>query len=169
MSAVRPATLADLAFQVAAAGRGRRLVAGKRGNEWSWWTAEEWLTAIHHVAIALERRGVVKGDRIALLSANCPEWHLVDFACHFLGAALVPIYITLPADQVAYILEDSASRFIFYRDREQAETVRGARKLLGKPIEGVHLTLDTAGTSDLAFETWRGDGAAAAPQHPIAG
>jgi long-chain acyl-CoA synthetase len=169
LSAARPATLAELAFQVAAAGRGRRLVAGKRGNEWSWWTAEEWLTAIHHVAIALERRGVVKGDRIALLSANCPEWHLVDFACHFLGAALVPIYITLPADQVAYILEDSGSRFIFYRDREQAETVRGARKLLSRPIEGVHLTVDTAGSSDLAFDTLRSEGAAAAAQHPIDG
>ena len=169
MSAASPSTLADLAFQVAAAGRGRRLVAGKRGNDWSWWTAEEWLAAIHHVAIALERRGVEKGDRIALLSANCPEWHLIDFACHFLGAALVPIYITLPADQVAYILEDSGSRFIFYRDREQAETVRGARKLLGRPIEGVHLTVDTAGSSDLAFETLRGEGAAAAAQHPIDG
>ena len=88
MSAASPGTLADLAFQVAAADRGRRLVAGKRGNDWSWWTAEEWLAAIHHVAIALERRGVEKGDRIALLSANCPEWHLIDFACHFLGAAL---------------------------------------------------------------------------------
>jgi long-chain acyl-CoA synthetase len=112
---------------------------------------------------------VAKGDRIAMLSANCPEWHVIDFACHFLGAAIVPIYITLPADQVSYILEDSASKFIFYRDREQAETVRGARRILGRAIEGVHLTPDTAGAADLSFETLRQEGAAAASQHPIDG
>ena len=55
MNGDRVTTLADLAFHVAAAHRGRRLVAGKRGNDWQWWTAEEWLGAIHHLAIALER------------------------------------------------------------------------------------------------------------------
>jgi long-chain acyl-CoA synthetase len=167
MSPAAVTTLSDLAFHVADAHRGRPLVAGKRGNEWKWWTAEEWLSAIHHTAIALERRGVGKGDRIALLTANCPEWHIIDFACQFLGAAIVPIYVTLPPDQVAYILEDSASKFLFYRDREQAETARGARKLLAGAIEGVHLTADTAGGSDISFETLRQEGAAAAAQHPI--
>jgi long-chain acyl-CoA synthetase len=169
VSGDRPGTLADLAFHVAAAHSGRPLVAGKRGNDWKWWTAEEWLAAIHHLAIALERRGVEKGDRVAILSANCPEWHLIDFACHFLGVAVVPIYITLPPDQVAYILEDSGSRFLFYRDREQAETVRGARKILGRPIDGVHLTADTADGSDLGFDALRSEGAAAAARHPIEG
>jgi long-chain acyl-CoA synthetase len=165
--AARPATLADLAFHVAGAGGDRPLVAGKRGNDWTWWTAREWLAAIHHVAVGLERRGVAKGDRVAMLAANCPEWHVVDFACHFLGAAVVPIYITLPADQVAYILEDSGSRFVFYRDREQAETLRAARKLLAGEVAGVHITADSAGSGDLSFDALRGEGADAAAQHPI--
>ena len=169
-SAATPSTLADLAFHVAAADRGRRrLVAGKQDGDWRWWPAEDWLRAIHHLAAALERRGARKGDRIALLAANCPEWHLVDFAAHLLGAVVVPIYITLPPDQIAYILGDSGSRIVFYRDSEQAEALRQARGLLAHPIEGVVIAGEPAAESDLTFAALLDDGARAAVDRPLDG
>ncbi|HVR28282.1 MAG TPA: long-chain fatty acid--CoA ligase [Thermoanaerobaculia bacterium] len=165
-----PATLADLAFHVAAAGHGRpRLVAGKRDGDWRWWSAEEWLEGIHHLAGALEQRGVAKGDRIAILAANCPEWHLVDFACHLLGAIVVPIYITLPPDQIAFIVEDSGSRWIFYRGEEQAEALRRTRPLLTGAIDGVAITGERAAEKDVAFEALLSEGARAAGERPLDG
>ncbi|HUE97470.1 MAG TPA: AMP-binding protein, partial [Longimicrobiaceae bacterium] len=165
-----PATLADLAFLVAAAGRGRqRLVAGKRDGGWKWWSAQEWLDAIHHLAAALERRGVAKGDRVAILSANCPEWHLVDFASHLLGAVVVPIYVTLPPDQIAFILNDSGTRWIFYRDQEQAGILRRARELLREPIQGVAINGERAAESDLTLGNLLSEGAQATGERPLDG
>jgi long-chain acyl-CoA synthetase len=163
-----PATLAELALHVAANGRGRRrLVAGKHEGGWRWWSAQEWLDAIHHLAVALERRGVAKGDRVAMLAANCPEWHLVDFSCHLLGAVVVPIYITLPPDQIAFILENSGSRWIFYRDREQADACARARALVGTAIEGVAIGAERAAPDDLGFGALVAEGARAAASSPL--
>ena len=59
------------------------------------------------VAAALERRGVQPGDRVAILSENRPEWAITDYAVTAMGAVDVPIYPTLPAAQVLYILRDA--------------------------------------------------------------
>ena len=62
--------------------------------------------------------GIGRGDRVAILSENRPEWTIADFASLLLGAVTVPIYATLTAEQTAYILRDSgrASRFCFDRN-----------------------------------------------------
>ena len=65
------------------------------------------------VAKWLAEKGITKGDRVAILSENRPEWAIADFACQLLGAVTVPIYTTLTADQTAYILQDSGSRIVF--------------------------------------------------------
>ncbi len=75
--------------------------------------------------MALESQGVAKGDRVALLSTNRPEWHVVDFACHLLGAVSVPIYPTLTAAQVDYILRDSGAGWVFYDDGAKRDLLTG--------------------------------------------
>lgn len=54
--------------------------------------------------------GLRPGDRVALISENRPEWTITDLACQTLGLALVPIYPSLPADQVGYILQNSGAK-----------------------------------------------------------
>ncbi|MDX1429667.1 MAG: long-chain fatty acid--CoA ligase, partial [Rhodothermales bacterium] len=58
----------------------------------------------------LHKRGVKKGDRVAILSENRPEWAITDFATQNLGGVNVSLYTSLPADQVEYILKDSGSK-----------------------------------------------------------
>jgi len=58
----------------------------------------------------LHERGVRKGDRVALLSENRPEWAVADQGIQRLGAANVSIYTSLPATKVAYILRDSGAK-----------------------------------------------------------
>jgi len=62
---------------------------------------------------------------VALFATNRPEWHIVDFACHLLGAVSVPIYPTLNAPQVAYILLDSGAGWIFYDDKAKRDLLSG--------------------------------------------
>jgi long-chain acyl-CoA synthetase len=56
--------------------------------------------------------GIDKGDRIALLSENRPEWVITDHSLMAVGAATVPIYTSLTAPQIEYILANSEARAI---------------------------------------------------------
>jgi long-chain acyl-CoA synthetase len=63
--------------------------------------------------------GVKKGDRIAILSENRPEWAISDLAAQSLGVVTVPIYSTLPAQQVQFVVTDSAARVLIVSDKKQ--------------------------------------------------
>src|SRR5919201_3523448 len=64
---------------------------------------------VRRAALGLLALGVKKGDRVAILSENRPEWAIADYACLMIGVADVPIYPNLPSDQAAYILRDSGA------------------------------------------------------------
>jgi long-chain acyl-CoA synthetase len=85
---------------------------------------EERVTAL---AAALEAAGVAPGDRVAMLSENRPEWAITDFAAVGMGAVDVPIYPTLPANQVQYILRDCGARIIFVSTPGQAAKIQEVR------------------------------------------
>jgi len=85
---------------------------------------------VRHAARGLASLGVRRGDRVAILSENRPEWAIADFACLTAGLTDVPIYPTLPADQIAYILKDSGAVAIFVSTKIQAEKVREIRAQL---------------------------------------
>ena len=82
---------------------------------------------VRHAARGLASLGVRRGDRVAILSENRPEWAIADFACLTAGLADVPIYPTLPPDQIAYILKDSGAVAIFVSTSSQAEKIREIR------------------------------------------
>ncbi|MCS7082496.1 MAG: long-chain fatty acid--CoA ligase [Bacteroidota bacterium] len=60
----------------------------------------------------LASQGVTKGDRVALLMENRPEWAITDFGMQLLGAVNVSLYTTIPAGQVEYILKDSGAKVL---------------------------------------------------------
>ncbi len=81
----------------------------KKDNRWHDIPHADLLQRVRHFALALRRLGVQRGDRVAILSENRPEWAIADYACLCLGATDVPVYPTLPAAQVRYILKDSGA------------------------------------------------------------
>ena len=75
------------------------------------------------VARALQSWGIGKGDRVAILSENRPEWTITDFAALSLGAVTVPIYSTQTAEQTSFILRDSGARVVAVSTNHQLEKV----------------------------------------------
>jgi long-chain acyl-CoA synthetase len=73
---------------------------------------------------ALQRWGIHKGDRIAILSENRPEWSTADFAILLLGAVTVPVYSTLTPEQTAYTLRDSGASMVFVSTENQVRKVQ---------------------------------------------
>ncbi|HEX9887358.1 MAG TPA: long-chain fatty acid--CoA ligase, partial [Longimicrobiales bacterium] len=76
---------------------------------------------VRQVTGGLQALGIQRGDRVAILSDNRPEWALSDYGCICAGVPDVPIYATLLPSQVAYILEDSGAKLVFVSDREQMD------------------------------------------------
>ncbi len=83
---------------------------------------------VRRIALGLTTLGVARGDRVAILSENRPEWALSDYACLTAGFADVPIYATLPAEQIQYLLEDSGAVAIFVSTPAQSAKVASIRK-----------------------------------------
>jgi long-chain acyl-CoA synthetase len=82
------------------------------------------------LAVAFERLGIQRGDRVAILSENRVEWPLTDYALMGIGAVDVPVYPTLPAADVGYIVKDSGCRGIVVSTPSQLEKVLEIRAQL---------------------------------------
>jgi long-chain acyl-CoA synthetase len=75
----------------------------------------------------LNALGVEKNDRVAILSENRPEWAITDFGSLKVGAVTVPMFSTLTAAQVGYILKDSGAKIICVSTDKQLEKVSAIR------------------------------------------
>jgi len=85
------------------------------------------LDRVRRLARGLRLSGVERGDRVGILSENRPEWAIADYACLTAGLTDVPLYPTLPADQIAYVLRDSGAVAIFVSNEEQAAKIASIR------------------------------------------
>jgi long-chain acyl-CoA synthetase len=83
---------------------------------------------VRRAAVGLQALGVKRGDRVAILSENRPEWAVADYGCLTAAMTDVPIYPNLPADQVAYILRDCGATAIFVSTAAQADKIRQIRR-----------------------------------------
>ncbi len=119
--------------------------------------------AVAKGAAALSELGLERGDRAAILAENRVEWALADWSCLCAGVIDVPVYATLPAAQVAYILRDSGASLAFVSDAEQAAKVRDAAKTLENPIRIVVFDAAAAAGDALSWDDFLALGAAAEP------
>ncbi|MGV9866206.1 acyl-CoA synthetase [Rhodococcus koreensis] len=72
-------------------------------------TFAEFDAVIDRVAAALHAEGLTRGDRLALLSHNCWQYPVLNFATARLGVVLVPINFMLTGGEIGYILDDCAA------------------------------------------------------------
>ncbi len=92
--------------------------------QWLPVSSQELYRNVAGVARTLAEWGLAKGDRVAILSENRPEWTIADFACQLLGLVSVPIYSTLTAEQCSFILQDAGVRVVFVSSEQQLRKVQ---------------------------------------------
>lgn len=120
-------TVNDIFFH--AADRGDQVIMLRQNGEdvWHEITSTELRDAVQQLAGVLMHWGIGKGDRVALLAENRWEWPLVDFSALAIGAVDVPLYPTLTAEQLAFMLRDSGARAAFVSTRKQYEKLAAIR------------------------------------------
>jgi long-chain acyl-CoA synthetase len=82
---------------------------------------------VRRLSVGLRAIGLQPGDRVAILSENRPEWAYADWACLTARLADVPVYPTLPAEQVLHLLTNSGARAIFVSNEQQAAKIAQVR------------------------------------------
>lgn len=112
-----PSTLPELFLQAVSKKNRSDALSFKVNEDWRRISSDEMLKRIRAIALGLYSLGLRKGDRIAILASNSPEWTLSDAACQFAGLLDVPIYTTLSPVSVEYILNDSGAKAIFIEDK----------------------------------------------------
>ncbi|WP_130866638.1 AMP-dependent synthetase/ligase [Acidipropionibacterium timonense] len=90
--------------------------------------------------------GLQRGDRIAILAHNRPEWLEVDLAAMTIGVVPVPIYPTSTPDQIVHIVTDSGARAVVVSDAGLRDRVLGAADRM--PTLAAVVTMDDAGPGD---------------------
>lgn len=102
------------------------MVAGKAQGKWTNYSTDAFLSIVDNLSKGLISKGIQKGDKIALMSHNRPEWNFCDFAINQLGAAVVPLYPTLSDQDLSFIINDAAVKFIFLSNTELYEKIAAA-------------------------------------------
>ncbi|MBL6963451.1 MAG: long-chain fatty acid--CoA ligase [Bacteroidetes bacterium] len=85
----------------------------KENGEWREYSAKEYIDYANHLSYGLWALGVEKGDKIATITNNRPEWNFVDMAICQIGAIHVPLYPNILEDEYEYILNHSESKIVF--------------------------------------------------------
>jgi long-chain acyl-CoA synthetase len=118
-----PATVCDLFYHSVDTYKKKEHLKYKRNGAWRAVSSDELRAAVEEIALGLRDLGVEKGDKVAILSENRPEWAFADLATLCAGAADAPVYATLTPAQVLYILNDSESKVVFVSNALQAAKV----------------------------------------------
>ena len=91
-------------------------VCGKYDNIWVPFSTEQFARQSELLALGLMALGLKKGDRVATVSGNRPEWSFVDMALAMSGAVHVPVYPTISEEEYHYIFSHAETRYIFVSD-----------------------------------------------------
>jgi long-chain acyl-CoA synthetase len=112
-------------------------LVAKRAGHWSPLSTAQVVAAIDQVSQGLHARGIGRGDKVAIVAPNCPEWLLADFGIMQLGAVTVPIYPTVTLADYRHILQDAEVKAVFVANAALYEQVRLASAEL--PLSASHL------------------------------
>ena len=102
----------------------------KTGGQYRPLSSEQALRKVAGLARGLQKLGLVRGDRLAILAENRLEWALTDYAALGLGAVVVPVYHTFLEEDLEYILRNCQAKGAVVSTAEQLRKVRSIRSRL---------------------------------------
>jgi long-chain acyl-CoA synthetase len=126
-AAVGAATIAE-AFRITAVDRADEVAVRTKGGEiaWTWGQLRERVDAL---AAGLTGLGVERGDTVALLLGNRPEFHLCDLAVVTAGATPFSIYMQYGPEQIRYVMTDAGARTIITEQQFLANVLEARKEL----------------------------------------
>jgi len=122
----------------------------KTGGQWRWMTYEEFSATTDAIRGGLAALGVEKGDRVAIIANNRPEWAIAAYATYGLGAQFVPMYESQLDKDWKFILNNSGAKVVFVANEAIRDRVLGFR---GELSELEHVVALDGGSKE-GSHTW---------------
>ncbi|MCD4736508.1 MAG: AMP-binding protein, partial [Bacteroidales bacterium] len=94
------------------------VLAGKEDGKWKKYGIDEYVDAADNISYALLHLGIQKGDKIATITQNRPEWNFLDMGILQTGAIHVPIYPTISESDYKFILKHAEVIFVFVAGKD---------------------------------------------------
>lgn len=116
------ASTIPLLFQQTAARLGPKVAL--RHKKFGLWQDISWARYYQQARIAAQallELGLQKGEHVAIIGNNCPEWVIIDMGIQMAGGVSVGIYTTSSWQQLQYIVNHAECRFLFAEDEEQVD------------------------------------------------
>ncbi len=156
-----PGTLTQLFFDVMKKFDRPDAMQVRRGaGDWQPISHRETERRVRRLSLGLRELGLKPGDRVAMISENRPEWALVDWACLTARLADVPIYPSLPAEQIVHPINDSGAVLIFVSGEVHAAKVAAVRDQCPGLRHVVTFSSDRVANADLTLAEVEAMGAA---------
>ena len=115
-------------------GKKKVMFASKVDGSWKKFISRDFVKMTDVISQGLMGMGVCKGDRVAVISNNCPQWNMVDFAVQQIGGILVPVYPTVRQSDYEYIINHAEPKLIFVEGSLLLNKVKGVLdKMTDKP------------------------------------
>ena len=118
------------AFEITSSALGDRVAIRTKGDEQTL-TWVQWRRRARDLAGGLHRLGLRRGDTLAIMLSNRPEFHIVDVAAVMLGATPFSIYETYAANQIEYVVSDAGARVAVVERRHLERLLEARRNLPG--------------------------------------
>jgi long-chain acyl-CoA synthetase len=96
-------------------------LGGKKDGNWYTYSTAEYIEKSNQLAMGFLALGLKKGDKVATVTANRPEWNFADMAMAMTGIIHVPIYPTIGEEEYRYILEHAEVRLLIAGDSKLFE------------------------------------------------
>ena len=94
-----------------------------QNNDWIHTSSHQWLNQIEAVALGLQKLGIQKGDRIAIIANSSTYWLTIEFAIFLLGAISVPMFANASAENIEFQLKDAEINTLFIIGQEEWKTL----------------------------------------------
>jgi long-chain acyl-CoA synthetase len=99
---------------------------------WQSFTWREYHDRVRDFSLGLLELGMQRGDKVAIIGDNRPEWIFSELAAQSLGAAAVGLYQDSNLNEVAYVIDHCDATFVVAEDQEQVDKVLGMIEKLPK-------------------------------------
>jgi long-chain acyl-CoA synthetase len=110
----------------------------KRNGQWEKFSTKEYKEAIDNFSYGLLEAGFQKGDKIATVSNNRPEWNILDMGLSQIGGIHVPIYPNISNEEYEHIFQHSEAKLLVLSSKELYDKIKPIADKT-KNIEKVYL------------------------------
>ena len=94
------------------------ILAKKVNGEWVKYATDDYIEIVNNLSYGFLSLGLQKGDKVAIIANNCPEWNFIDMALAQIQVISVPMYPTISKEDYQYIFNDAEVKMVFAGDKK---------------------------------------------------